>query len=103
MKVIEGDIVAQVEEAMAFVWATEISEWRRKSKDNWHAKSDGNTRCTPCARESSMRYAIGTTPIAEMWWSRFLTTIFEIWNPGSLPLDLTVEDLRKSHRIEAAQ
>jgi ATP-dependent DNA helicase RecG len=95
MKVIEGDIVAQVEEAMAFVqrnirMAAKI-EGQLARKERWEypldAVREGIINAV-CHRD----YADSGNVVVKIFDDRL-----EIWNPGSLPLDLTVDDLRKSH------
>jgi ATP-dependent DNA helicase RecG len=95
MKVIEGDIVAQVEEAMAFVqrnirMAAKI-EGQLARKERWeyplHAVREGIINAV-CHRD----YADSGNVVVKIFDDQL-----EIWNPGNLPLDLTVEDLRKSH------
>ncbi len=95
MKVIEGDIVAQVEEAMAFVqrnirMAAKI-EGQLARKERWEypldAVREGIINAV-CHRD----YADSGNAVVKIFDDRL-----EIWNPGSLPLDLTVDDLRKSH------
>jgi ATP-dependent DNA helicase RecG len=95
MKVIEGDIVAQVEEAMAFVqrnirMAAKI-EGQLARKERWeyplHAVREGIINAV-CHRD----YADSGNVVVKIFDDHL-----EIWNPGSLPLDLTVDDLRKSH------
>jgi ATP-dependent DNA helicase RecG len=95
MKVIEGDIVAQVEEAMAFVqrnirMAAKI-EGQLARKERWEypldAVREGITNAV-CHRD----YADSGNVVVKIFDDRL-----EIWNPGSLPRDLTVDDLRKSH------
>ena len=95
MKVIEGDIVAQVDEAMAFVqrnirMAVKI-EGQLARKERWEypldAVREGIINAV-CHRD----YADSGNVVVKIFDDRL-----EIWNPGSLPLDLTVDDLRKSH------
>jgi ATP-dependent DNA helicase RecG len=95
MKVIEGDIVAQVEEAMVFVqrnirMAAKI-EGQLARKERWEypldAVREGIINAV-CHRD----YADSGNVVVKIFDDQL-----EIWNPGSLPLDLTVEDLRKSH------
>ena len=95
MKVIEGDIVAQVEEAMAFVqrnirMAAKI-EGQLARKERWEypldAVREGIINAV-CHRD----YADSGNVVVKIFDDQL-----EIWNPGSLPLDLTVDDLRKSH------
>ena len=95
MKVIEGDIVAQVEEAMAFVqrnirMAAKI-EGQLARKERWEypldAVREGIINAV-CHRD----YADSGNVVVKIF-----DDCLEIWNPGSLPLDLTVDDLRKSH------
>ncbi len=95
MKVMEGDIVAQVEEAMAFVqrnirMAAKI-EGQLARKERWEypldAVREGIINAV-CHRD----YADSGNVVVKIFDDQL-----EIWNPGSLPLDLTVDDLRKSH------
>lgn len=95
MKVNEGDIVAQVEEAMAFVqrnirMAAKI-EGQLARKERWEypldAVREGIINAV-CHRD----YADSGNVVVKIFDDQL-----EIWNPGSLPLDLTVDDLRKSH------
>jgi ATP-dependent DNA helicase RecG len=95
MKVIEGDIVAQVDEAMAFVqrnirMAVKI-EGQLARKERWEYPLDAIREGiinAVCHRD----YADSGNVVVKIFDDRL-----EIWNPGSLPLDLTVDDLRKSH------
>jgi ATP-dependent DNA helicase RecG len=95
MKLIEGDIVAQVEEAMAFVrrnirMAAKI-EGQLERKERWEypldAVREGITNAV-CHRD----YADSGNVLVKIFDDRL-----EIWNPGSLPSGLTVDDLRKAH------
>jgi ATP-dependent DNA helicase RecG len=95
MKLIEGDIVTQVEEAMIFVqrnirMAAKI-EGQLERKERWEypldAVREGITNAV-CHRD----YADRGNVLVKIFDDRL-----EIWNPGSLPPGLTVEDLKKSH------
>ena len=95
MKLVEDDIVAQVEEAMAFVqrnirMAVKI-EGQLERKEQWEypldAVREGITNAL-CHRD----YADSGNVLVKIFDDRL-----EIWNPGSLPPGLTVDDLRNSH------
>jgi len=95
MKLLEGDIIAQVEEAMSFVarnirMAAKI-EGQLERKEQWEYPLD--------AVREGITYAVCHRDYADS--GNVLMKIFddrlEIWNPGSLPAGLTVDDLRRSH------
>lgn len=94
MKVIEGTILEQVEEAVAFIkrhisMAAEIKDLERK--DQWEYPLDAVREAVVnavCHRD----YA-GTGNVQVRVFDHGL----EAWNPGGLPQGLSVSDLRRSH------
>jgi ATP-dependent DNA helicase RecG len=95
MKVSESDIIAQVEEAMVFVqrnirMAAKI-EGQLERVERWeyplHAVREGIINAV-CHRD----YADSGNVVVKIFDDRL-----EVWNPGSLPAGLTVDDLKKSH------
>ena len=62
LKVIEGDIIQQVEEAMAFVRRN--TSMAAKIDGNWNGRSGGNTLRTPFAKPSPTPSATAITPTA---------------------------------------
>jgi ATP-dependent DNA helicase RecG len=95
MKPFEGDIIGQVEEAMAFVrrntsMAAKM-EGELERKERWEypldAVREGIINAV-CHRD----YADSGNVVVKIFDDRL-----EIWNPGGLPAGLTVEDLKKAH------
>jgi len=94
MKVIQGNIIEQVEEVMVFVkrnvrMAAEIKELRREEK--WEYPLGGLREAvvnTICHRD----YASSANVQIRIFDDRL-----EVWNPGDLPEGMTVEDLRRQH------
>ena len=94
MKVIQGSIIEQVEEAMAFIkrnirMAAEIKGLRREEK--WEYPLEGLREAVVnaiCHRD----YASSANVQVRIFDDRL-----EIWNPGELPEGMTVEDLRREH------
>lgn len=94
MKVIEGRVIDQVEEAMAFVkrhisMAAEIRDLEREER--WEYPLDAVREAITnavCHRD----YAdTGNVQV------RIFDHGLEVWNPGALPAGLTVDDLRRNH------
>lgn len=94
MKVIEGTVIDQVEEAMAFVkrhlsMAAEIRDLERDER--WEYPLDAVREAITnavCHRD----YAdAGNVQV------RIFDHGLEVWNPGALPAGLTVDDLRRNH------
>jgi predicted HTH transcriptional regulator len=94
MKVIEGSVIEQVEEAMTFVkrhisMAAEIKDLEREER--WEYPLD--------AVREAITNAVCHRDYAET--GNVQVRIFdhglEVWNPGTLPAGLTVEDLRRTH------
>lgn len=95
MKVIEGSVIDQVEEAMAFVrrntsMAVKI-EGKPERTEQWEYPLDAVREAITnavCHRD----YAdTGNVQV------RIFDHGLEVWNPGTLPAELTVEDLRRDH------
>jgi ATP-dependent DNA helicase RecG len=95
MKVIEGSVIDQVEEAMAFVrrntsMAVKI-EGKSERTEQWEYPLDAIREAITnavCHRD----YAdTGNVQV------RIFDHGLEVWNPGTLPAGLTVEDLRRNH------
>jgi ATP-dependent DNA helicase RecG len=94
MKVIQGTIIQQVEEAMAFVkrntrMAAEIKGLRREER--WEYPLEGLREAVVnaiCHRD----YASSANVQVRIFDDRL-----EVWNPGDLPEGMTVEDLRRPH------
>lgn len=94
MKVIQGNIIEQVEEVMAFIkrnirMGAEIKGLRREEK--WEYPLEGLREAVinaVCHRD----YA--STANVQI---RIFDDRLEIWNPGELPEGMTVEDLRHPH------
>lgn len=94
MKVIQGNIVDQVEQAMAFIernirMGAEIRGLRRE--DLWEYPLDALREAlvnAVCHRD----YASSANVQVRIFDDRL-----EVWNPGALPAGMTVEDLRKEH------
>lgn len=95
MKVIEGTVIEQVEEAMAFVrrntsMAVKI-EGKLERTERWEYPLDAVREAITnavCHRD----YAdTGNVQV------RIFDHGLEVWNPGALPAGLTVEDLRRNH------
>ncbi len=95
MKVIEGTVIDQVEEAMAFVrrntsMAVKI-EGKLERTERWEFPLDAVREAiinAVCHRD----YAdSGNVQV------RIFDHGLEVWNPGALPAGLTVEDLRRNH------
>lgn len=95
MKVIEGTVIEQVEEAMAFVrrntsMAVMIEE-KLERTERWEYP--------PEAVREAIINAVCHRDYAES--GNVQVRIFdhglEVWNPGALPAGLTVEDLRRNH------
>jgi ATP-dependent DNA helicase RecG len=94
MKVIQGSIIEQVEETLAFVkrnirMAAEIKGLHREEK--WEYPLEGLREAVVnaiCHRDydSSANVQI-----------RIFDDRLEVWNPGELPEGMTVEDLRREH------
>ena len=95
MKVLEGDIIAQVEDALAFVrrntsMAAKI-EGLPERKEHWDYPLDALREAVinaSCHRDYA---SPGNIQI------RIFDDRLEVWNPGELPEGLTVEDLRQAH------
>lgn len=94
MKVIDGSVIEQVEEAMAFVkrhisMAAEIKDLEREER--WEYPLD--------AVREAITNAVCHRDYAES--GNVQVRIFdhglEVWNPGALPPGLTVDDLRRNH------
>lgn len=94
MKVIQGTIIQQVEEVMAFVkrntrMAAEIKGLRREER--WEYPLEGLREAVVnaiCHRD----YASSANVQVRIFDDRL-----EVWNPGDLPEGMTVEDLRRPH------
>lgn len=94
MKVIQGNIIEQVEEAMAFVrrntrMAVEIKGLQRE--ENWEYPLDALREAivnAVCHRD----YASSANVQVRIFDDRL-----EVWNPGGLPEGMTVNDLRGVH------
>ncbi|MDD5451999.1 MAG: helix-turn-helix domain-containing protein [Desulfovibrionales bacterium] len=95
MKVIEGSVIDQVEEAMAFVrrntsMAVKI-EGKPERTEQWEYPLDAVREAITnavCHRD----YAdSGNVQV------RIFDHGLEVWNPGTLPAGLTVDDLRRNH------
>ena len=94
MKVIQGTIIEQVEEAMAFVrrntrMAVEIKDVQRE--ENWEYPLDALREAivnAVCHRD----YASSANVQVRIFDDRL-----EVWNPGGLPEGMTVNDLRGFH------
>ena len=95
LKVIEGDIIQQVEEAMAFVrrntsMAAKI-EGRLERTERWEYPLDAVREAITnavCHRD----YAESGNVVVRVFDDRL-----EVSNPGGLPAGMTVEDLKKPH------
>lgn len=96
LKVIEGDLVQQVEEAMAFVrrntsMTAKIEGGALERKEHWEypldAVREGITNAI-CHRD----YADSGNVLVKIFDGRL-----EVLNPGGLPAGLTVDDLRNPH------
>jgi len=96
LKVIEGDIIQQVEDAMAFVrrnisMAAKIQEGALERRERWEypldAVREGVTNAV-CHRD----YADSGSVLVKIFDDRL-----EVLNPGGLPTGLTVEDLKNPH------
>lgn len=95
LKVIEGDIIGQVEEAMAFVrrntsMAVKI-EGKLERSERWEYPLDAVREAITnavCHRDYA---ASGNVQV------RIFDHSLAVWNPGGLPAGLTVEDLRRPH------
>ncbi len=96
LKVIESDIIQQVEDAMAFVrrnttMAAKIEEGALERKERWEypldAVREGITNAV-CHRD----YADSGNVVVKIFDDRL-----EVLNPGGLPAGLTVEDLKNPH------
>jgi ATP-dependent DNA helicase RecG len=91
---VEGDIIVQVEEAVAFVkrhisMAAEIADLERKER--WEYPLDAVREAVVnavCHRDYA---STGNVQV------RVFDHGLEVWNPGSLPPGLSVADLRESH------
>jgi ATP-dependent DNA helicase RecG len=94
MKVIQGTIIQQVEEIMAFIkrntrMAAEIKGLRREER--WEYPLEGLREAVVnaiCHRD----YASSANVQVRIFDDRL-----EVWNPGDLPEGMTVEDLRLPH------
>jgi ATP-dependent DNA helicase RecG len=94
MKVIQGTIIQQVEEVMAFIkrntrMAAEIKGLRREER--WEYPLEGLREAVVnaiCHRD----YASSANVQVRIFDDRL-----EVWNPGDLPEGMTVEDLRLPH------
>jgi len=94
MKVIQGNIIDQLEQAMTFIernirMGAEIKGLRRE--DQWEYPLDALREALVnaiCHRD----YA--STANVQV---RIFDDRLEIWNPGELPVGMTVDDLRKEH------
>ena len=94
MKVVQGNIIEQVEEAMAFIrrnirMGAEIKGLRREEK--WEYPLEGLREAVVnaiCHRD----YADTANVQIQIFDDRL-----EVWNPGDLPEGMTVEDLRRPH------
>ena len=94
MKVIQGSIIEQVEETLAFVkrnirMAAEIKGLHREEK--WEYPLEGLREAVVnaiCHRD----YASSANVQIRIFDDRL-----EVWNPGELPEGMTVEDLRRQH------
>jgi len=101
MKVIEGSVMDQVEEAMAFVRRnTSMAvkfEGKLERTEEWEYPLDAVREAITnavCHRD----YAdTGNVQV------RIFDHSLEIWNPGTLPAGLTVDDLRRNHESQAAE
>ncbi len=95
MKVIEGSVMDQVEEAMAFVRRnTSMAvkfEGKLERTEEWEYPLDAVREAITnavCHRD----YAdTGNVQV------RIFDHSLEVWNPGTLPAGLTVDDLRRNH------
>jgi len=95
LKVIEGDIIQQVEEAMAFVrrntsMAAKI-EGKLERTERWEYPPDAVREAITnavCHRD----YADSGNVVVKIFDDRL-----EVSNPGGLPAGMTVEDLKKPH------
>jgi predicted HTH transcriptional regulator len=67
LKIIEGDLVQQVEEAMSFV-RRNISMTAKIEGERWSAGNTGSIRWTPSAKVSRTPSVTGITPTAAMYW-----------------------------------
>jgi ATP-dependent DNA helicase RecG len=94
MKVIQGTIIEQVEEVMAFIkrntrMAAEIKGLRREER--WEYPLEGLREAVVnaiCHRD----YASSANAQVRIFDDRL-----EVWNPGDLPEGMTVDDLRRPH------
>jgi ATP-dependent DNA helicase RecG len=94
MKVAEGDLIEQIEEALAFVkrhisMAAEITDLERKER--WEYPLDAVREAVVnavCHRDYA---STGNVQV------RVFDHGLEVWNPGGLPPGLSAADLRKSH------
>jgi ATP-dependent DNA helicase RecG len=94
MKVIQGSIIQQVEEVMAFIkrntrMAAEIKGLRREEK--WEYPLEGLREAVVnaiCHRDYASSANVQV---------RILDDRLEVWNPGDLPEGMTVDDLRRPH------
>jgi len=94
MKVIEGTIIDQVEEAMAFVkrhisMEAEIKDLEREER--WEYPLDAVREAITNAVCHRNYADTGNVQV------RIFDHGLEVWNPGGLPAGLTVEDLRRNH------
>lgn len=96
LKVIEGDLIQQVEEAMSFVrrntsMTARIEDGALSRKEHWEypldAVREGITNAV-CHRD----YADSGNVLVKIFDDRL-----EVLNPGGLPAGLTVEDLKNPH------
>lgn len=94
LKVIEGDLIAQVEEAVAFVkrhisMAAEITDLERKERWEYPIEAIREAIVNAvCHRDYA---SSGNVQV------RIFDHGLEVWNPGGLPPGLSIEDLRGSH------
>lgn len=94
MKVIQGNIVDQVEQAMTFIernirMGAEIKGLRRE--DQWEYPLDALREALVnaiCHRNYTSTANVQV---------RIFDNRLEIWNPGELPAGMTIDDLRKKH------
>jgi ATP-dependent DNA helicase RecG len=94
MKVIQGTIIQQVEEVVAFIkrntrMAAEIKGLRREEK--WEYPLEGLREAVInaiCHRDYASSANVQV---------RILDDRLEVWNPGDLPEGMTVDDLRRPH------
>ena len=94
MKVVEAGLLEHVEEAVAFIkrhisMAAEITDLERK--EQWEYPLDAIREAVVnavCHRDYT---STGNVQV------RIFDHGLEIWNPGSLPLGMSVADLRRSH------